>query len=410
MENKSIKETISKIKIFYNQEYKQSSKTTMNKICSEFLVYLEVNELKYSEIVAEDWLTIKMKENNGHYYQTMDYYHIVNTIIEAYRDDLIIFNKSYYLHLKRKEPVTYIWQQIINSYVNELKLESKAPSTISFRHITAVRFICYLEKQGCFNPDQLTVELCRDYEKYMAFLNPNTMVAYQTRIRLFIRHLIYKNMINKKFEYVITTKYRKPQKVITIITKEQKMEFQSNQKTDDDTLNRSYAMGTLALYLGLRSIDIIDLEFSNISWKANTISIIQHKTKRHLKLPLIPVVGNAIADYIFNHRPKTNSKNIFVSHRKPYQRLQQSSACYGASTKLISTTEPNQPKGFHILRRTFCADLLKSEVNLTTASNFLGHSSLLSINPYLSLDGNRMKACNINLSLIGFPEVFKCQK
>lgn len=34
-------------------------------------------------------------------------------------------------------------------------------------------------------------------------------------------------MINKKFEYVITTKYRKPKKVTTIITKEKKRNFKA---------------------------------------------------------------------------------------------------------------------------------------------------------------------------------------
>ena len=73
-------------------------------------------------------------------------------------------------------------------------------------------------------------------------------------------------------------------------------------------------MVLLAIRLGIRSIDIKNLTFSNINWKENTITFVQQKTKVETTLPLLEDVGQAIIDYIKNGRPKVKNKNIFVTH------------------------------------------------------------------------------------------------
>lgn len=73
--------------------------------------------------------------------------------------------------------------------------------------------------------------------------------------------------------------------------------------------------------LGLRMSDIIGLKLENIDWKCNTISIVQHKTKSLLQLPLLNDVGNAITGYIINGRPETDDSHIFIRRHAPYCRL-----------------------------------------------------------------------------------------
>lgn len=68
---------------------------------------------------------------------------------------------------------------------------------------------------------------------------------------------------------------------------------------------RNRAIGTLLYYTGLRACDIANLTFSDIDWDNDEIRLIQTKTDVPLSLPLSPVVGNALYDYITIERPKT---------------------------------------------------------------------------------------------------------
>ena len=74
---------------------------------------------------------------------------------------------------------------------------------------------------------------------------------------------------------------------------------------------RDYAIIMLALWTGLRGVDILDLKRSDIDWNRKVINVVQGKTVVGIQTKLSPGVGNAIADYILNGRPETNSPYIF---------------------------------------------------------------------------------------------------
>ena len=61
---------------------------------------------------------------------------------------------------------------------------------------------------------------------------------------------------------------------------------------------RDYAIILLAARLGLRSIDVQRLEFSDFDWPGNRLSVLQAKTARRVQLPLLKDVGWAVIDYV----------------------------------------------------------------------------------------------------------------
>jgi len=69
----------------------------------------------------------------------------------------------------------------------------------------------------------------------------------------------------------------------------------------------------------MRDSDITNLKFENINWERSEISFFQKKTNGFLALPLPPVVGEAIIDYLRYGRPQTDSKYVFVKNRPPFQ-------------------------------------------------------------------------------------------
>lgn len=403
-----IQEAINYINAFYSKWYSKTARISMKAVCKEFLKHLQQTKMEYSEEIAQDWLTTKMKENDGVYLHIVRYYHAVNLIIDVVKTGTLEYGRRYGFVRTPKKPCSHVWQIILSEYLSELLRESKTASTIQFSRIASTKFIMFLEGCGCMAPTGLSRELCLRYEaETNGHSTNNGKRAYQYRIRMFIRYLGRKKLVDRMLEHAIKTTYRIPCKVVTTLSKEQKREICAARKSDDDSLNRSYAMAMLALYLGLRSVDIINLKFSAISWLENSVKLVQQKTKKEMVLPLIPVVGNAIIDYVLNHRPESHSPYVFVSHRFPFGRLQSSSTCFAASARLIAQRPDGQPSGMHIMRRTLASDLLRCNVKHELVSGFLGHASPLTINPYLSIDQERMMQCPIPLGPIGVPEVFK---
>lgn len=54
----------------------------------------------------------------------------------------------------------------------------------------------------------------------------------------------------------------------------------------------------LAILLGMRAGDICALKFKNLDWHQKLITYTQQKTQKVNTLPLLPVIGEAIIDYL----------------------------------------------------------------------------------------------------------------
>ena len=67
---------------------------------------------------------------------------------------------------------------------------------------------------------------------------------------------------------------------------------------------RDYAIVLLICRLGLRAVDVKRLEFADLDWPGNQLSVVQAKTGRRVVLPLLKDVGWAIIDYVRDGRPQ----------------------------------------------------------------------------------------------------------
>ena len=161
---------------------------------------------------------------------------------------------------------------------------------------------------------------------------------------------------------------------------------------------RNYAILMMAACLGMRDSDITNLKFENINWERSTISFFQRKTNKHLTLPLLPVVGEAIIDYLKNGRPETDSKYIFVKHRPPFQ---QAVSFYAVMRAALENSgielARNFPKGLHILRHSLASELIRQGESYNTVSTILGHANIGSTNAYTHIDIDGLYKCALEL-------------
>lgn len=162
---------------------------------------------------------------------------------------------------------------------------------------------------------------------------------------------------------------------------------------------RNYAILVTAACLGMRDSDITNLKFENFNWEKSTISFFQKKTNKFLTLPLLPVVGEALIDYLKNGRPQTDSKYIFVKHRPPFH---QAASFYAVMRVVLENSginlSGNFSKGLHILRHTLASELIRQGESYNTVSTILGHASIGSTNAYTHIDVDGLFKCALELA------------
>lgn len=163
---------------------------------------------------------------------------------------------------------------------------------------------------------------------------------------------------------------------------------------------RDKAIFSIAYYTGIRSIDISSMMFKNIDWRNDLILLIQHKTRREVRIPLRAVVGNAIFDYLENERPECDLPYLFLSERKPYRKLE-SASLYGACRKIMKEAgirlSKGERRGLHLLRHNLATSLLSNGVAQPVISETLGHASPRSLDHYLDADLIKLKECSLSI-------------
>jgi integrase len=173
---------------------------------------------------------------------------------------------------------------------------------------------------------------------------------------------------------------------------------------------RNYVIFLLASRLGLRASDICSLQFGNLDWNRNTIHFQQYKTGQNIELPLLPVVGEAIIDYIRYGRPKSETKTIFLSGIAPFGPISAANI-FAIINEIISKSRVeinSRNHGSHSLRHSLASQLLEQGTSLPVISDSLGHSSSESTMVYLGIDVKGLLACSLEVPLV--QEKFYTQK
>ena len=168
------------------------------------------------------------------------------------------------------------------------------------------------------------------------------------------------------------------------------------------TGKRDYAMILTTARLGLRVSDLRGLELGDLDWRAKQITIVQHKTGRPLRLPLLDDVGWAIIDYIRDGRPETACRKVFVKHRHPFDAFGSSSS---VATRLPRHAAragiefpPGQVCGMHSLRGALAVAMIGGGTPIPVVSAVLGHASSDTTQAYyLRFDVERLRGCALDV-------------
>jgi site-specific recombinase XerD len=162
---------------------------------------------------------------------------------------------------------------------------------------------------------------------------------------------------------------------------------------------RDYAIFMLAIHMGMRASDIANLRFANLHWEVSTITFQQCKGGKEMRLPLLPVVGNAILEYLQHSRPKSNEPFVFLQFRSPYIPIN-AQAVGQLVTRRLQNAHLNlkgRKMGSHVLRHSLVKQLLDNGHALPVISEVLGHKSQESTKHYIRIDIEALRKCSLDV-------------
>jgi site-specific recombinase XerD len=288
-------------------------------------------------------------------------------------------------------------------YLHSLKKRGLGARTIQYYEIVSRQFLAFLELQKINDISEARVNDIHIFILSIAKrYQPTSMRTAFSALRSFCQFVESQKRTATCLSNAIPSSWGRKTAIIPTLTPTEEQKLLQAVDRTTPLGKRNYAMLLLALRLGLRSIDIVNLKLKNIDWNRSTIEIIQEKTNLALVLPLLTDVGNAIADYILNGRPDLQNPYLFLRTQAPFINLSGRSVCYGISLKIMKDAGIRQGhadrKGFHSLRHSVAARLLSEETPLPVISSILGHRNKDSTKVYLSIDLEHLGVCALNLN------------
>lgn len=377
----------------YSKGYIQQFRAMFNRI--ETMLQGKGN-LSYEEIFQD----LQLRYAKG----TLNYYRIILSAVMFYdkngfypegkiKPQILQTESSY-------ELLSGPFRTIIDSFRKNSKACGLTESTIKAQSSSGITFFTKLQQKNIFTLEKIT-----EASVLQVFIEDGVLLK-GTKYKSNVKQILSNCLGIKKFdeEEILRVIHYLPllphiKKNIQFLTESEYVSLKKALLSDDQGIcYRDKAICLLAMFTGLRRSDILKLTLESIDWEHETISIVQQKTSAPMTLPLMPVVGNAVYDYITKERPTTETREIFINKDRPYSRLKYAHRTIDVvMNKCGIRQKASDRKGFHLLRHHLATELLSKNVPLPVISNILGHSSPNSTEVYLNTDLLHLKECSLSI-------------
>ena len=287
---------------------------------------------------------------------------------------------------------------MLESYLMKCRKKHNSQGTLRTKQMKLCQFFEYIEGRNI----QLACLTSADLSNFMTTLcrcRRPTLYTTASVLKDFLRYLYESEQFTKDLSAdVPKPKIYTDEDIPETWTPAEVKQLLSAVDRSNPIGKRDYAMFLLAILLGMRAGDICNLRFKNLDWNQKLITYTQQKSGKVSALPLLPVIGEAIIDYLRNGRLDSNCDNVFIRHLHPYGGFQSSAAVSSALKKYITyagLTRKNR-KAIHSLRRTLASTLLMDGTPLLTISNILGHSSPKTTTGYTKVNLPALRKCALS--------------
>lgn len=163
---------------------------------------------------------------------------------------------------------------------------------------------------------------------------------------------------------------------------------------------RDYVMLLFAVQLGMRTSDICHMKLGAIHLVDRHVAFRQEKTGTVENLPITELMAYALADYLKNARPATDSDLLFVHMDANRGNAYTESALYHIINKYMKKAGINtdgKRHGMHSMRHSLSSNLLREGTPLPVISGILGHSSMEITTRYLWMDTEQLRKLSLEV-------------
>lgn len=139
------------------------------------------------------------------------------------------------------------------------------------------------------------------------------------------------------------------------------------------TGQRNYAILLMLARLGLRAGEVVAMTLDDIDWEAGELTVRRKGGWQHC-LPIPQDVGESLARYIRDVRPRCSTRKVFIRMKAPLRGLASSVAISTIVRRALDHAGLHPPcKGAHLLRHSLATRMLRNGVSLAEIGEVLGH-------------------------------------
>jgi integrase len=298
---------------------------------------------------------------------------------------------------RRTKPESADYFDLLELYGESLARLGHTRGSIRVEKCLAGEYLVYLEEIGCLDVMEAPTGSVQGFVVSLRKTWRATSLGSALSVfRPFLRFIGREDLI------YAAKSIRAPRKraIIPVLTCEEH-EALWDYIGDPALSQRDRSMILLGLLAGLRACDIVSLDLGDIDWRMDTISIVQQKTGNPLVLPLVAMLGNAMAAYIAEERPQSATTRVFLRKRASHAPLSSSAAVYAVIRKAIDSAGielAGRVCGTRLLRHSAASAMLKSGFPVPTIAAVLGHADPMSADAYLTTDRDGMLECVLPLA------------
>jgi site-specific recombinase XerD len=291
------------------------------------------------------------------------------------REDLL---GAYRLHLERKRGL--------------------APTSIA-SHLWFLR--PFLEEMGIAVNEDVARLSARDvalYAQRHAGDHGATMARIMcSRVRVFLRYLHGEGLLTADLTAALPSIRRPPEaRLPSFMSLEQVQRVLDSCDRAATTGRRDYAILMLLARLGLRANEVATLSLDDFDWRAGQFTV-RGKGRKTATMPLPPDVGAAIASYLQQGRPRSESRRLFLLSVAPHAGFKGASGVQTVARSAIRRAGVTDlaRRGSHAFRHSLATGLLRSGATLTEIGQLLRHEQQDTTRIYAKVDIDSLRTLGL---------------
>lgn len=353
-----------------------------------YSLFLTEHGLCFSLAGALWWCSkLSIKGTRKGTYRTALYFAHKLSLGESINSDVILEERYCSLKCNIKFPS---WAEATCiGFFQQRRKDGLGESSIKRDQYKLLHLIRYLDTRAISSFSELTTELIHDFNRDCNPGGASYKADINCSVRLFLLYLAEKDIVRYTLPLAVPVQSRQRDQLVKTLDHEQLQEVYHFCKEANGESGKRVALAfKLALNMGLRSVDIVNLRFDSIDVEKQVLRFMQRKTGRFIELPIPSTVLNALYEYLSTTRSNYKNERVMLRINAPH--------CMIKSTPVIRQTVDSlncEHFTLHQMRRTFASLLLKAGTDFEEIAECLGHSDANTVHAYISTDTEMLRQC-----------------